>query len=189
MIIATHIILTGYGHWLPNDPRGSSSQEAKIPKIAKLGEVHRGRKEEQPPRQEVRAFYKKAKPVLSFSTRWFNDQERQIIAGAFGDAISREQLTCYACSIMRDHIHILIRRHGIKAAEITGLLTDSAKKALVQSGRFGQDHPVFNAGLSNFFKSTPDQVWGNIGYINENFIKHGLPFERYPFVTDYDGWR
>ncbi|MCE5325581.1 MAG: hypothetical protein ABFD92_17650 [Planctomycetaceae bacterium] len=26
MIIAHHIILTGYGHWLPNDPRGSLSR-------------------------------------------------------------------------------------------------------------------------------------------------------------------
>lgn len=28
-IIAHHLILHGYGHWLPNDPRGSGSREIR----------------------------------------------------------------------------------------------------------------------------------------------------------------
>ena len=42
MVIAHHIILTGYGHWLPNDPRGSMSREVHSARIAELGPDHDG---------------------------------------------------------------------------------------------------------------------------------------------------
>jgi hypothetical protein len=52
MILAHHIILTGYGHWLPNDPRGSLSKELRAEQLGDLGEIHYGRKPVQPPKPE-----------------------------------------------------------------------------------------------------------------------------------------
>ena len=43
-VIAHHLIWTLYGHWLPNDPRGSGSRELLDEKFAPLGEIHHGRK-------------------------------------------------------------------------------------------------------------------------------------------------
>ena len=64
MVIAHHLILTAYGWWLPNDPRGSSSQTVGRDVIAELGELHRGRRRVQPPSPAIREFYTRAEGVL-----------------------------------------------------------------------------------------------------------------------------
>jgi hypothetical protein len=48
IVIAYHLIWTGYGWWLPNDPRGSMSHRIASDVIAELGELHYGRKKVQP---------------------------------------------------------------------------------------------------------------------------------------------
>ena len=42
--IAHHLLLHSYGHWLPNDPRGSGSDELRQEKFDHLGTIHKGRK-------------------------------------------------------------------------------------------------------------------------------------------------
>jgi len=64
MVAGFHLIWTAYGWWLPNDPRGSSSHEIRVERIADLGELHHGRKPVQPPGQEIREFYEQASNVL-----------------------------------------------------------------------------------------------------------------------------
>src|SRR5436309_3208529 len=53
MVIGHHLIWTAYGWWLPNDPRGSSSHEIRVERVADLGELHQGRKRVQPPSAEI----------------------------------------------------------------------------------------------------------------------------------------
>ena len=38
MVAGFHLIWTAYGWWLPNDPRGSSSHEIRVERIADLGD-------------------------------------------------------------------------------------------------------------------------------------------------------
>lgn len=77
MIIAHHIILTGYGHWLPNDPRGSLSKCFRAPELRALGEIHFGRKKTQPSAEELKAFYAKAREYLKHPILWFDHAKRQ----------------------------------------------------------------------------------------------------------------
>ena len=56
--IAVHLIFSGYGTWLPNDPRGSGSDEVRKLELDDLGPIHFGRKAEQPSRDELRAFHR-----------------------------------------------------------------------------------------------------------------------------------
>ena len=67
MVLAYHIVLTGYGHWLPNDIRGSLSHTIHSPALAELGDIHYGRKPVQPSRAELRGFHKRAKEKLYYS--------------------------------------------------------------------------------------------------------------------------
>ena len=50
------------------------------------------------------------------------------------------------------------------------------------------DHPVWSARPYGVFLYTPDDVRGRVNYVNDNFDKHKLPREIYPFVKEYDGW-
>jgi len=56
------------GHWLANDLRGSESEAVRDPKFSRLGPVHLGRKpaQDQPSREEIKAFYREAEPLLEF---------------------------------------------------------------------------------------------------------------------------
>ena len=60
--LAAHLILTGYGHWLPNDPRGRGLTSIRKDELEELGPIHHGRKKVPPPRDELRNFYRSATP-------------------------------------------------------------------------------------------------------------------------------
>jgi hypothetical protein len=55
VVKAAHLVLTGYGHWLPNDPRGSGSEEIRKLGLEMLGPIHFGSKRVQPPRGSRRS--------------------------------------------------------------------------------------------------------------------------------------
>src|SRR5438067_11113321 len=118
MVVAYHLIWTAYGWWLPNDPRGSSSHEIPVERIAHLGELHHGRKAVQPLPAELRAFYAEAQKVLKYPLLTFRDDDIQVIADSFGKTIREATYTCYACAVMPDHVHMLIRRHRDKAEQM-----------------------------------------------------------------------
>ena len=111
IIIAHHLVLTLYGHWLSNDLRGSGSTETRKPKLGELGPVHHGRKPIQPPRSEIKQFYEKAEPLLDFPVFWIDTAKRQAIADAFGRAVKEFGYTVWACAILWNHAHLLVRRH------------------------------------------------------------------------------
>ncbi|MCH8044719.1 MAG: transposase [Planctomycetes bacterium] len=39
----------------------------------------------------------------------FSNEQIDIIAGAFTEVVSEQPYTCYACAIMPDHVHLVIR--------------------------------------------------------------------------------
>jgi len=91
MIAGFHLIWTAYGCWLPNDPRGSSSHDLRVDKLASLGEVHLGRKPTQPPGREIRAFYQRAEEMLEHARILFTDEEIALVghslAKRFGNRV------------------------------------------------------------------------------------------------------
>ena len=111
MVAGFHLIWTAYGWWLPNDPRGSSSHEIRVEKLAELGELHQGRKPIQPPSRDIHAFYDQARSLLKHPLLTFTDEEIEMIGESFGQTIADRRYTCYACAIMPDHVHALIRKH------------------------------------------------------------------------------
>lgn len=186
--IATHIILTGYGYWLPNDPRGSMSSGVFTPEIAELGERHFGRRGVQPSREQLRAFYREAEKRLAHRVLWFGDAARQAVGDAIGKVVTREGLTCYACAVLRNHAHMLIRRHRLKAQEVSVLLKEVSTEALRSRKLAPPDHPVFSADRCHIYKTTPEAVRACVQYVQDNYRKHGLPPVVHPFVKSYDNW-
>ncbi|MFB3891773.1 MAG: hypothetical protein ACE15C_07090 [Phycisphaerae bacterium] len=188
MVIGYHIILTGYGHWLPNDPRGSLSHVIYAPEIAKLGPSHYGPKEDQPSAAEMISFQRKAERSLHYPLLWWCPQARQELADAIGEVVITEGLTCYACAVLASHIHLLFRRHRMKAEAISPRLKEAGRARMRQLGFAPADHPVFSADPCHHFKSTPDQISECVGYIADNYAKHGVEPAVAPWVTVYDGW-
>src|SRR5688500_3184753 len=117
IVIAHHLIWTLYGWWLPNDPRGSCSRTIRSDMLKELGELHYGRKQLQPASGDIRAFYSQAKSLLKFPLLDLRDGAIASCAAGFAEAIKSCGYTCYACAILFDHVHLILRRHRHTAEE------------------------------------------------------------------------
>ena len=188
LVIGYHLVWTGYAWWLPNDPRGSTSNCIKYDVLAELGELHLGRKRVQPASGEIRAFYKKATPLLRFAQVSFTREEVDQIASAFSREIERQRYTCYACAIMPDHVHILIRKHKHLAEEMIQNLQRESHLALRDSNRFDMEHPIWGGPGWKVLMDHPRDIERTVRYIEQNPVKIGQPIQRWSFVKKYDGW-
>jgi REP element-mobilizing transposase RayT len=189
MVAGYHLIWTVYGFWLPNDPRGSTSKDVRVKPIKNLGERHYGRKEKQPSSKDLRAFLNKAHDVLAHRVRPLDDDDAVLVGEALGACIAAREYVCHACAIMPDHVHILIRRHGDRAEEMSEKFRKATKSALIEAARFPVNHPVWTDGSGwKTFINTQQQFANEIAYVRRNPEKLGRPEQTWNFVTPYDGW-
>ena len=190
MVAAYHLIWTAYGHWLPNDPRGSSSHKIRCAKIAPLGELHQGRKPIQPAGRDIREFYQAATGVLKYNLLTFDDREIKAIACGFAGIIRKHTYTCYACAIMPDHVHLVIRKHRDKAEEMIERFQNATREAIhnLPQSRFSFEHPVWGGPGWKVFLNSREEMKRTIKYVEQNPVKIGQPVQRWEFVMPYDGW-
>lgn len=188
LVIGYHLIWTGYGWWLPNDPRGSGSKTVATDVIAELGELHYGRRAVQPSSKAIREFYRQARVVLKFPLLMLDAGQREYIAAGFAEEISRQRYTCYACAVMPDHVHLLIRKHKHQAEEMIENLQRAGRRGLLESSDIDSDHPIWTPDGWKVFLDRPNAVRSVIRYIEDNPMKAKMPKQNWPFVTLYDGW-
>jgi REP element-mobilizing transposase RayT len=188
MVAGYHLIWTAYGWWLPNDPRGSTSREVRSVQLHDLGELHFGRKKLQPVRRVVKEFYDEARLKLKHELLTLSDAEVLATAEAFAAVIREQQYTCYACAIMPDHLHILIRKHRHEAPEMIERLQDASCFAVRDCLQRDPIHPVWSDGGWQGFLETPQDFRRIIRYIELNPVKIGRPRQTWDFVKPYDGW-
>lgn len=184
MIVGYHLIWTVYGSWLPNDPRGSSSHEIRSAKIADLGELHFGRKRVQPAGREIRKFYDAAHPRLKHDFLTLSPGEINATAGALAELMRRRPYTCYACAIMPDHVHLLIRRHRDVPEKIIAELQDASREAILRRGERPASHPVWGGPGWKVYLDGAEDMRRVVAYIERN---PAFP-QRWGFVQPYDGW-
>jgi REP element-mobilizing transposase RayT len=189
LVIGYHLVWTAYGCWLPNDPRGSGSTVVHSEGLAELGEIHYGRKPVQPPGRVVQEFYQEARTVLKHPLLPFDAAARDEIGRAFGQVIEAERYTCWACVVMPDHVHLLLRKHKHQAEEMVEAFKTASRNQLYGTGHRDADHPTWCGGFAwHFFLDHPDQVHRTVSYIERNPLPLQLPVQKWPFVKRYDGW-
>ncbi len=190
MVAAYHLIWTTYGSWLPNDPRGSNSEEVCCAKIAQLGELHVGRKRIQPAGQVIQEFYEAARGVLKHDLLTFSPKEVETLACGFAEVIKKRTYTCYASAIMPDHIHLIIRKHRDTAETMIEEFQQASRESILseEGTRHSPDHPVWGGPGWKVFLNTQDDIQRTIDYIEQNPVKIGQPIQRWDFVKPYDEW-
>jgi len=177
MIIAYHAIFTTYGTWLPNDPRGSYSTEIYNQELKALGEIQYGRQDPQPGRGPLRRFWAAAAPRLSRKPYFINDRTRPIVAAGFTEAAARLGLTVNECSILNDHVHVLVRRSGHRIEYIVNQFKGAATRAL------GLNRTPWARGGWKVFLDSEQALLAAAAYIRANPPAAGLPPQDWPFVT------
>jgi REP element-mobilizing transposase RayT len=185
IILASHLIIHAYGHWLANDPRGSGSDSIRKDHLKALGPIHAGRKRLQPSRDQLKAFYRDAEPMLDHPTLWFDHPMRDAIGSAIGHAAARYGYTLYACAICRNHAHLVVRTHRDRAEVIWAHLADAARDALRDHRLVQQTHPVWSHRPYKVFLYSREQMHQCIDYANRNPEKEGLPRQHWDFVRHF----
>lgn len=188
IVLAYHIMWTLYGWWLPNDPRGSTSRTIRNDLIVELGDLHIGRKQLQPTGRDLHAFYDQAAITLKHELLQFTAQQFPLVAQALGQTITQHNYTCYACAVMPDHIHILIRRHRDQAEDMLANLQSESRSRLSDLALRPSAHPTWTRGGWKVFLDHPDDIRRTVRYIEDNPLKMRLPVQHWDFVQPYDNW-
>jgi REP element-mobilizing transposase RayT len=195
MVLAYHVIFTAYGFWLPNDPRGSWSDFVRSWELARFGPatktIARHSLAHNPHDYAQRLA---AKSALKYPPVSFTGIQCQAIALGFKDAIRRSHFTLYACSILPDHVHIVVARHRYIVEKVRDQLKGQATKSLRQENLHpfpnvklyhGRLHsPWADDGWDVYLDSPPD-IRRAINYVNNNPIKEGHPPQTWHFLTPY----
>jgi len=102
-----HLIITAYGFWLPNDPRGSGSSEVKAQHLFEAGgyatKVSTSRSVAAKPHD--RAARLAAKARLKWPAVRFSGMQARAIVQGIAQQLPKIELKLHALAIMPDHLH------------------------------------------------------------------------------------
>ena len=198
MIHGYHLILPVYGFWLPNDPRGSWSEFVGKWELVRFGRTTKSfsRRElaelsswELRDREEARASLKYPPVHLTVG-------QMQSVAEAFAIAGLRNGYTIWACSILPEHVHLVVARHRYKIEQIANLLKGTVTRQLVKEGlhpliRFaseGQRPPRMWAEHQwKVYLDSEEAIEGAIHYVEQNPEHEGKPRQVWRCVTPFTG--
>jgi REP element-mobilizing transposase RayT len=195
MLHGFHCILSTYGFWLPNDPRGSWSEFVRRWELLRFGpatKVNTRRsvaavRHDHQVRQAAKAFLKYPKVHLS-------GKQALSVANGFRRAIEESSYIVYACSILPEHVHLVFGPHQRNIRRIVGHLKGRATQQLQTDGI----HPL--QGFVESDGATPSpwarnswavfifserHIRSAIKYVEDNPLKEGKPWQTWSFVRPY----
>ena len=194
MILGTHLIISAYGFWLPNDPRGSWSDFVGSWELLKFGtatRVNDARNYAKDPHDA--SLRRAAKQALKYPPVRFTDVQREAIAAGFARACAEAHYLCFACCIGHDHAHLVLGRHERDAQTISGHLKAQATREITARGihpldgytgkRGGLPTP-WSEGCWKVFIDDKDQLEAAIRYVQRHSTKEGLGQQVWDFVTN-----
>jgi len=185
MILAYHIILSAYGFWLPNDPRGSWSDFVASWELLRYGKATKvdtarsvaGARHDHRLRKEAKSALKY--PAVSFSGR-----QARAIARGFDRARQEGGYEVLACAILPEHTHMVIARHPRNIGCMVGHFKGRATQRLAEERLWPADaRPVWAEGNWKVFLDSEADVARAIHYVEGNPEKEGKPRQRWWFVV------
>ena len=192
---AYHLILTAYGFWLSNDPRGSWSDFVRAWELLRFGRATKVTTRRsvagKPHNQALRA---EAKLALARESVTFNGHQAIAIAEGFGDWVANSGATILACAILPEHAHLVVTRHRFPIEQVANLLKGQATKSLTKAGlQPFQAQPYRDGTLPSpwarkfwkVFLTTDEDILRAIRYVENNPLKEGKRRQRWGFVVPW----
>lgn len=188
-----HLIVTAYGFWLPNDPRGSWSDFVGSWELYKFGSATTvsGKRSYAHDPHDV-AARRAAKAALKYPPVRFDARQRDAIVGGFGEAVASAGYQVLAGCIGHDHAHLVLGRHERTVEQIARHLKSKATMHLTSGGI----HPLKDYATSDALAPTPwaegcwsvfvndeDQLRAAIAYVERHPAKEGLARQRWAFLS------
>ncbi len=188
-----HLIMTAYGFWLPNDPRGSWSDFVGAWELRKFGPATKttARRSLAHDSHDV-ARRLAAKQALKYPPVRFDERQRHVIAAGFATAVAESAYTVVACCVGHDHTHLVIARHARTIEQIATHLKSKATMSLVRNDchplhlhrKPGGSTPTpWAAGVWSVFINDEPQLRAAIQYVQRHPMKEGLPPQPWAFIA------
>jgi REP element-mobilizing transposase RayT len=188
-----HLIITAYGFWLPNDPRGSWSDFVGSWELWKFGDATKTdeRRSLAHDPHDI-ALRRAAEQSLLYPPARFDTEQRDLIANGFAQGITESDYRFHALCIGHDHAHAIVDRHERSIEQIATHLKSKATMSLTRAGK----HPLqqyrnnkgaiptpWASGIWSVFINNEEQLRRAIRYVERHPMKEGLAPKSYPFLV------
>jgi REP element-mobilizing transposase RayT len=192
MLLGFHVIFSTYGYWLPNDPRGSWSDWIRHWELLRFGPATKvdtrrsvaGVKHD----SELR---RRAKKALAYPEVFLTGHQALAVGIGFSTAVAESDYTILACSILPQHVHLVLGPHERDIDRIVGHLKSRATQQLNQQGihplaAYRQaDGTVPSPWCRNCWKVfiySQQHLRDAVKYVEDNPLKEGKPPQHWSFV-------
>ena len=185
MVLAYHIIFSAYGFWLPNDPRGSWSDFVGRWELVRFGKATKvSTRYSVAAVEHDRRLREEARQALKFPPVEFTGRQALAVAHGFNQARLEGKYVVYGCSILPEHVHMVIGRQERPVGRIVGHFKAKATRRLGEEGQWPDaGRPVWGHGNWKVFLDSPADVRRAVDYVSANPAKGGKPPQRWSFVT------
>lgn len=135
MLHGFHVIFSTYGFWLPNDPRGAWSDWIRNWELLRFGPATKVETRQSVARasHDV-ALRKRAKQALRYPEVFLTGRQAQAAGTGFRAAVDEADYAIYACSILPQHVHLVIGPHERDIDRIVGHLKARATQEMNAAG-------------------------------------------------------
>jgi REP element-mobilizing transposase RayT len=180
MVLAYHVIFCAYGFWLPNDPRGSWSDFVGAWELLRFGPATKTNA-----RRSVAgashdwASRRAAKTALKYPPVSFNGIQARAIARGFSLC---DGFVIYSCSILPEHVHMVIGRHAYPIETIVNQLKGRATRQLRAEGVCPESN-CWARGQWKVFLNSQRDIERAIRYVEGNPEKEGLRPQQWSFIV------
>ncbi len=197
MVLGYHVVITAYGFWLPNDPRGSWSEFVRSWELLRFGKatkVHTRRSVASIPHDQDGR--RAAKRALKYPSVRFSGVQARAIGRGFAEFVACSGITVWACVILPEHAHLVIARHDYPVERAVNQLKGQSTRQLIQE----EVHPLaayptstgrlpktWGRGHWKVFLDSDSDIRRAIRYVRDNPTKEGKRPQRWSFVTPFDG--
>ncbi len=195
MLHGVHAILSTYGFWLPNAPRGSWSDFVRSWELAQFGKATKVNT-----RQSVAAAThdlrqrQAAKQCLKYPEVFLSGPQARSVGVGFRQTVEESEYRVHACSILPQHIHLVLGPHQRDFRRIVGHFKARATQQLARDDL----HPLATYREKDGTIPSPwarkgwlvyifseEHMRAAIQYTINNPLREGKPIQHWSFITAY----
>ncbi|MCX7422584.1 MAG: hypothetical protein NT013_23995 [Planctomycetia bacterium] len=196
MIHGYHVIIVTYGSWLPNDPRGSWSDFVAAWELYRFGRVPRapanGSLSNNPQLAIQRGQIQRS---LKYPAVQFTGQQARAVGNGFLNAANKNRITIWACSILPEHVHLVLGRCAKSCETKTNFLKGEATKELNKQNlhplaahsKDGRTPTPWAKKHWQVYLDSEQAIENAMAYVLDNPEKEGKPRQTWPCVTPFTG--
>jgi REP element-mobilizing transposase RayT len=143
-----------------------------------------------------RELREQAKRALKFPAVRFNGLQARAIGQAIGETACKGNYVIWACSILPEHVHLVLGRHTFKVEQIINLMKGTATRTLLTE----QLHPFQDLQDEKgrvpkcrarkewkVFLNSAEDILRAIQYVQYNPVKEGKHGQKWRFVIPFTG--